>query len=299
MTCGFKLKVAYYTGLSQPHRKSEAGRNPPKNVADFKARFEDLFHGCRRLSTHGCDASCLYTSGTGGRDLFFIFYVIRFFFPHVHFSRTAGGRTGLPGALYSRLRRLLYAYMRNGRASNLFWCLSTFFFFPMYISPGLRGGNHVAGGSLLTGTAILIRIQQAEREGGEFVLVCFNNVIPCSRATGREPGCWRLSTHGCGDFDSHTASGTRGWGISLVCFNNVIPCSRAAWEGRVTSGSLLTVAAILVYISETGERARVNSYLCVFQSLFSGVFSCALPALYFFMNIADKQQDEGSTMCFV
>ena len=97
------------------------------------------------------------------------------------------------------------------------------------------------------------RIQQAEREGGEYVLVFFNNVIPCSRAT----------------------------------------------RGRVAGGSLLTVAAILVYISETGRRARVNSYLCVFQSLFSGVFSCVLPALYFLMYIADKQQDEGSIMCFV
>ena len=73
-----------------------------------------------------------------------------------------------------------------------------------------------------------------------------------------------------------------------MCFNNVIPCSRAAWRGRVAGGSLLTVAAILVYISVTGERARVKSYICVFQSLFSDVFSCVLPALYFLMYIATR-----------
>ena len=41
----------------------------------------------------------------------------------------------------------------------------------MNFSPGLRGGNQLAGGSLRTVAAILIRIQ-AEREGGDFVLVC-------------------------------------------------------------------------------------------------------------------------------
>ena len=46
----------------------------------------------------------------------------------------------------------------------------------MKISPGLRGGNRLAGGSLLTVTAILVRIQ-AEREGGNYVLVCFNIFI--------------------------------------------------------------------------------------------------------------------------
>ena len=43
----------------------------------------------------------------------------------------------------------------------------------MIISPGLRGGNRLAGGSLLTVAAILVRIQ-VEREGGDYVLVCFN-----------------------------------------------------------------------------------------------------------------------------
>ena len=53
----------------------------------------------------------------------------------------------------------------------------------MNISPGLRGGNQLAAGSLLAVAAILVRIQaavvlvciQVEREGGDFVLVCFNS----------------------------------------------------------------------------------------------------------------------------
>ena len=44
----------------------------------------------------------------------------------------------------------------------------------MNFSPGLRGGNQLAGGSLRTVAAILVCIQ-AEREGGDFVLVCFNS----------------------------------------------------------------------------------------------------------------------------
>ena len=44
----------------------------------------------------------------------------------------------------------------------------------MYISPGLREGNLFVGDSLLTVAAVLVCIQ-AEREGGDFVLVCFNN----------------------------------------------------------------------------------------------------------------------------
>ena len=40
-------------------------------------------------------------------------------------------------------------------------------FYTMNISPGLRGGNQLAGGSLVAVAAILIRIQ-AEREGRDF-----------------------------------------------------------------------------------------------------------------------------------
>ena len=54
----------------------------------------------------------------------------------------------------------------------------------MYISPGLRGGNRLADGSLLMVTVILVRIQ-AKPEGGGYVLVCFNIFIQCTIL----PGC--------------------------------------------------------------------------------------------------------------
>ena len=59
-------------------------------------------------------------------------------------------------------------------------------FYTMYISPGLRGGNRLADGSLLTVTAILICIH-AKREVGGYVLVCFNIFIRCTFL----PGCAR------------------------------------------------------------------------------------------------------------
>ena len=63
----------------------------------------------------------------------------------------------------------------------------------MNFSPGLRGGNQLAGGSLRTVAAILIRIQ-AEREGGDFVLVCVNNFIPCTFLPGCARGTFLLAT---------------------------------------------------------------------------------------------------------
>ena len=73
----------------------------------------------------------------------------------------------------------------------------------MKISLRLRGGNRLAGGSLLTVTAILVRIQ-AEREGGDYVLVCFIISIQCTFLPGcaGTPACQRISTHGYGDFGS-------------------------------------------------------------------------------------------------
>ena len=53
-----------------------------------------------------------------------------------------------------------------------------------YRSPELRGGNRLAGGSLRTIAAIFVRIQE-KREGGYFVLVCVNILIPCTFL----PGC--------------------------------------------------------------------------------------------------------------
>ena len=46
--------------------------------------------------------------------------------------------------------------------------------YTMYVSPGLRGGNRLAGGSLLTVAAILDRMQ-AELQSVDLVSVCFNS----------------------------------------------------------------------------------------------------------------------------
>ena len=66
-------------------------------------------------------------------------------------------------------------------------------FYTINISPGLRGGNQLAGGSLFAVAAILIRIQ-AEREGEDFVLVCVNNFIPCTFLPGCARGTFLLAT---------------------------------------------------------------------------------------------------------
>ena len=52
-----------------------------------------------------------------------------------------------------------------------------FFFFALNISPGLRGGHPLADESLLSITAILVRIR-AERDSRDFILLCFNFFIP-------------------------------------------------------------------------------------------------------------------------
>ena len=59
----------------------------------------------------------------------------------------------------------------------------------MYRFPGLRGGNRLAGGSLRMVAATFVCIQ-AEREGGDLVLVCFNIFVPCTSLPGwnRLPG---------------------------------------------------------------------------------------------------------------
>ena len=78
--------------------------------------------------------------------------------------------TGLPAALYARLRLFLFAYKRNGRVGIWFWCVSTLY--TMYISLGLRRANRLPGGSLLAVVAILVRVQ-VERKGGNFGVAFF------------------------------------------------------------------------------------------------------------------------------
>ena len=70
-----------------------------------------------------------------------------------------------------------------------------------------------------------------------------------------EPACRRLSTHGCGDFGSHT-SGTEGWGFGFgVCQQFNIMCISPGLRGgnRLAGGSLLTVAASLDRIQAEPE----------------------------------------------
>ena len=60
-------------------------------------------------------------------------------------------------------------------------------FIPCTLLPGLRGGNRLAGGSLPTVAAILVRIH-AERKGGDLVLVCVSIFIPCTSLPGLHEG---------------------------------------------------------------------------------------------------------------
>ena len=126
----------------------------------------------------------------------------------------------------------------------------------MYISPGLRGGKRLADGSLLTVTAILVRIQANGRAG--ILFCCVSTFLYhefFSRAARGKSACRRLSTCGCGNFDSYT-SVTGGWGF---CFGMcqqfyTMYISPGLREGNLFVGdSLLTVAAVLVCIQAERE----------------------------------------------
>ena len=119
---------------------------------------------CRRLSTHGCGDFGSHTSGTEVWG--FGFGVCQQFYT-MYISPGMRGGTGLPVALYSPSRRFWTAYKRNWRVWICFPYVSTIKL-SMYEFPGLRGGNRLSDESLLTVTAILIRIQ-AERESRDFI----------------------------------------------------------------------------------------------------------------------------------
>ena len=57
---------------------------------------------------------------------------------HVHYSRVCAGLTGLPAALYARLRRFWFAYKRNGSVGIWFWCVSTILYH-VHFSRAARG----------------------------------------------------------------------------------------------------------------------------------------------------------------
>ena len=58
----------------------------------------------------------------------------------------------------------------------LFWRFKQFY--TVYDSRRLRGWNPFAGGSLATFASILVRLQ-ARREGGDYVLASFNEIMLC------------------------------------------------------------------------------------------------------------------------
>ena len=87
----------------------------------------------------------------------------------------AGG-TCLPAALQPRLRRLWFAFKRNGKVVIMVWRFKQFY--TLYDSRRLRGWNLFAGGSLATFASILVRLQ-AKRDGGDYVLASFNKFMLC------------------------------------------------------------------------------------------------------------------------
>ena len=134
----------------------------------------------RRLSNYGRGDLSLHTSGTGGWG--FGFGVVRHFYT---MYITPWSVRGEPAC--RRLSTQVFGDFGSHKGGMEGWGLCFGVcqqFYTMYISPGLRGGNRLADDSLLTVTAILICIQ-AKREGGGYVLVCFNIFIQCTFL----PGC--------------------------------------------------------------------------------------------------------------
>ena len=91
---------------------------------------------------------------------------------HVHLSRAAQGESASRRLSTHRCGR--FGSHTSGTEEWGFGFGVCQQFYTMYLSPGLRGGNRLAGGSLLTVAAILDRIQ-AELKSVDLVSVCFNN----------------------------------------------------------------------------------------------------------------------------
>ena len=73
---------------------------------------------CRRLSTHDCGNFCSHTRRTGIWVFVLVCFII--FIPCTVLPGCAGG-TGLPAALYSRLRPFWFVYKRNRTVGIWFW----------------------------------------------------------------------------------------------------------------------------------------------------------------------------------
>ena len=106
------------------------------------------------------------------------------------------------------------------------------FCFSMHISFGLRGGNRVTGGSLLTVAALIVCIQAA-RKGGKFGLACFNHFffhVHISRAAGGGAGTGG-SILTVAALNVCIQAAQEGGKPFLACFNNLffhVHFSRAA-----------------------------------------------------------------------
>ena len=138
----------------------------------------------------------------------------------------------------------------------------------MYITPGSTPGNRLAGGSLRTVAAILVRIQ-AERKCGDLVLVCVNNFIPCTFL----PGCAGGTGLPVALYSPSRRFWTaykRSWKV-WIWFPCVSTIKLSIYEfpglrggNRLPGGSLRTVAAIFVRIQERKGGDLVMTFFILF-----------------------------------
>ena len=120
---------------------------------------------CQRISTHGYGDFGSQRNGRVG----ILFCCVSTFLHHEYFSRASRG-----GPACRRLSTCGCGNSDSYTSGTGGWgfCFGVCQqFCTMYISPGLREGNLFVGDSQLTVAAVLV-CMQAEREGGDSVLVC-------------------------------------------------------------------------------------------------------------------------------
>ena len=123
---------------------------------------------CQQISTHGYGGLGSQRNGRVG----ILFCCVSTFLYHAFVSRAARGKSACRRPSTCGCGNFdSYTSVTGGWGFCFGVCQQ---FYTMYISPGLREGNLFVRDSLLTDAAVLVCIQ-AEREGGDFVLVCFSN----------------------------------------------------------------------------------------------------------------------------
>ena len=140
----------------------------------------------------------------------------------------------------------------------------------MSLSPGAHGGHRLAGSSLLTVAAVLVRIQ-AERKCGDLVLVCVNNFIPCTFLPGCAGGTG-LPVALYSPSRRFWTANKRNWRV-WIWFPCVSTVKLSIYEfpglcggNRLPGGSLRTVAAIFVRIQERKGGDLVMTSLFYFYA---------------------------------